>query len=190
MLNGESKTLIISSLLKKECRENLITQQMITEQVGKSKQYVSFVISGTLSASPEFVKTVLAMMNKNIQFNYNENYKNRMEELVDDYLSEYCYKMDDYYLKKAEEVLCEDMYYSFACPEFLALQCAVNYRLKKYDDVNYWIKVIEKHYKEMLKTSSGSILLYLLIKSEVQIDQNNFSAALETLKEAKEHASS
>lgn len=147
-------------------------------------------MNGTLSVSPSFVKDVFAMMNKNIQFNYSEDYKARMHELVADYLSEYCYKMDDYYLKKAEETLCEEMYYSFACPEYLALQCAVNYRLSKFDDVNYWIELIEKHYKEMLKTSSNSMLLYLLIKSEVQIDNNKFSVALETLKEAKEHASS
>lgn len=33
MLSEKSKTLIMSSLLKKECRENLITQQMITDRL-------------------------------------------------------------------------------------------------------------------------------------------------------------
>ena len=174
MIDERNKTIILCSILKKECKDHLINQQMIADKIGKSKQYVSFVMNGVQPINHIFMEGVLSLCEKNIRFNYNEHYQERISELLDDYLVEYCYYSDDYYLKKIQEYLSDEMYFSYACPEYLAMQCALSYQANKINELEFWFITIDKYFNEMMIQSKTALLVYLLIKSEWQIDNNNF----------------
>ena len=190
MIEEKKQNVILSEILKIECEKHLISQQNLANAIGKSKQYVNFVLNGSQPANPAFVNSVLQLCGHNVRFNYSVHYHEKMSDLMDSYLNEYCYYMDDYYLQKVKESLTEEMYYSYACPEYLAMQCAVNYQMNNFTELEYWIDQIEKTYEKIVSESLNATLMYLIIKAEYLIDKRRHSCALLALEKAKEQASS
>ena len=58
------------------------------------------------------------------------------------------------------------------------------------NDLAQWIEIIDCYFVEAMAQNKKAFLLYLLTKSEWLMDNHNYTGALETLKEAKEQASS
>ena len=56
MMDESTKITIVSSVLKKQCKENGITQKQICAQTGMSKQYVSAFFSGDTTINAVFIK--------------------------------------------------------------------------------------------------------------------------------------
>ena len=190
MKDDNSKMKIISSLIKRECKENGITQKQICDKTRMSKQYVSSFFAGTAVVNTHFISTVISMWDCNLRFNLNENYLKRTQEFLADYLVEYCYKSDDYYLNSLKKVLTNEMKYSLAFPEYLALTAAFKYNKEEIQSAKKWIEETEKWHIKCLKDNPDAYLLFLMIKAEMEIDIDETKSALLTIQEAKEQASS
>ena len=96
-MDESTKITIVSNVLKKQCKENGISQKQICVQTGMSKQYVSAFFSGDAVLNATFIKQVISMIDESKQFNFNQGYLERAQEFLKDYLMEYCYLVDDYY---------------------------------------------------------------------------------------------
>ena len=69
MKDDSRKMKIISSLIKRECKEREINQKQICEKTGMSKQYVSSFFTGTAAVNTQFISTVISMWDSDHRFN-------------------------------------------------------------------------------------------------------------------------
>ena len=190
MKDESRKMRIISSLIKRECKENRINQKQICDKTRMSKQYVSSFFSGTSVINTRFISDVISMWGNQLTFNLNENYLKKTQDFLSDFLIEYCYKSDNYYLNSLEKVLTIEMKYSLAFPEYLALTAAYKYNKEGIESTKKWIEETEKWHLTCLEENRVAYLLFLMIKAEMEIDLDETKSALLTIQDAKELVSS
>lgn len=188
-LEENAKKIIIANLLKKECNDALLSQQVIVKETEKSKQYVSSIFTGNGAINKKFVDQVL-MMACGQKFNFNDDFQNTISQLLSDYLVEYAHMSDGDIGREVDSYLNEQTYFSYACPEFLALKCARLYKNNELKKLERMVSMIELNFIDAIKSRDEVYLLFLMIKSEYQTDTDQWSSALKTLKEAKEYVSS
>lgn len=189
MLEESTKKIIIANLLKYTCNNALLSQKNIVDKTGKSKQYVSTIFNGTGAINHQFIDQVLNTACHH-KFNHNDYFQNKISDFLNDFLTEYSYKVNYDLPEYLNDCLNENAFYSYACPEYLALKCAVHYRKKEFSELKKWISIIETDFIDSLKLRHEAYVLFLMIKAEYQMDLDQWSNSLTSLTEAKNYSGS
>lgn len=134
MLEENVKKVIIANVLKHTCNNALLSQKAIVEKTGKSKQYVSTIFNGTGAINHQFIDQVLDTACHH-KFNHNDHFQNKISNFLSSFLTEYSYKVNYDLPDYLNDCLNENTFYSYACPEYLALKCAVHYRKKEFSEL-------------------------------------------------------
>ena len=106
------------------------------------------------------------------------------------HLIDYAFLLAPNRTEELDSFLNEKLYWSYACPEYLALKCALEYHKGNTKTLLDLICMIEQNFMESIRFRKKAYLLFLMIKAEIQTDTDQWSDALLTLQEAKEQISS